>query len=798
MNFSEKWLREWANPSITTTQLCEQLTQAGLETDIVYTISKKIKNIVVGEIVNSTKCILNSHYTIYIVYIGKKKYLKVISKNLNYSIGTKIVIATLESTLGNGKKISIIDLKKIGSEGIFCSFSDLGIFPYNNTIIELPKETIVGIDVLDTILFNDTLIKVSTVLNRLNEINILGLAREVSVLNNLTLPSFSVQSPVISSKKTVKINIDLKYKYFCYLGRIIENVDLNMKTPFWIIDKLRRCHVYSKNIIMDIINYIRIEIGESLHILDLQTIVDNNIFLKHTKSTELVTLYNDKQVSLKKGTIIISDISKTLVLGNNFNAKKSFVNQHTQDLFIGSLYLSPFHLEENIKNNNVDEKIIDYFQYSVNLKLQNNAIDYATNLILKICGGNASFITAKSKGINSTITLSPKIVVQHKNINKIVGHFVNYDCISKILLSLGYNITKYLNKWEVFPPEWRIDIFIEEDVISDVIRIYGYSKIKNTLLKESFQSTQKNVNNDLLKRMKYMLVDKGYNEIITYSFVNPKIQNLINPSKKSLKILNPISKEMSVMRFSLWPGLLTTILYNQNRQQEKLRLFESGLCFSYDTKSELQVRQELFIAGAISGFCYNKTWNLPYRKVDFYDLKGDIESILELYTDLSNIEFNKKSSFALHPGQSAEIFVLNKSVGKIGVLHPILEKKINLKHNVILFELSLEKFKEKKVKEIQKISDFPSSRRDISIILPITVTFNEILKECRKMFPDKISKINVFDVYSGSKLEEGKKSLAISFVFQDIKQTLNDNQIDMMLKTCIKKLEDCFQAILRN
>lgn len=799
MNLSEKWLREWVNPLITITQLCNQLTQAGLETEIIKGTCVDFKNIVVGEIIDIQKCACNTLYYIFKMRVGKNFFLNVISKKISYSRGSKVAIGTLESELSRGKQIRAANLKGINSEGFFCSYRDLNIFPYDDTIIQFSQETLVGIDILNTHLFNDTLIKVNTVLNRLNEINILGIAREVSILNNLKIPVFSVKSPIINSKKISTVNIDLEYNNCCYLGRVIQNVDLKMPTPFWIRDKLRRCHILSKNMIIDILNYIRIELGESLHILDLQTI-DDQIIIRSSKLTELVTLFNCKKVCLKKETVIVSDKSKILILGNNVNTKESFINKHTKDLFIGSLYLSPLSSGKYTKKNNVDETVIDYFQYNVNLTLQRKAIDYATNLILDIYGGRSGPIINKSKIFNSKETLPCKIILKHKNVNRIVGDLVPYNIISKILLKLGYNIIEHSDKWIVFPPDWRLDILIEEDVIADFIRIYGYSNIRQTVLKGSYEVIQESIVNNSLKKIKYMLINKGYNEIITYSFVDPKLQKLINPSIESLLLLsNPVSNEMSSMRVSLWTGLLTTILYNQNRQQERLRFFESGLCFFCDDSKELKVSQELILAGAISGFCYDKTWNLPYRKVDFYDLKGDVESIIELYTDLNNVKFSIKQNFSLHPGQSADIYVSNKNIGKIGVLHPVLEKKLNLKYSVILFELFLEKLlTETNVKLIRRISDFPSVKRDISIILPVAVTFHQIITECRKIFSNNTSEINVFDVYSGNKIEKGKKSVAISFVFQDLNKTLNDNQIDAMLKICIKKLEDSFQAILRN
>ncbi|QTM69343.1 phenylalanine--tRNA ligase subunit beta, partial [Buchnera aphidicola (Hormaphis cornu)] len=706
-------------------------------------------------------------------------------------------VATLSSILPNNKKIKLLDLGMIKSEAQFCSYMDLGLFPYDESHIELSNKNLVGVNILDTNIFKDTMIKVNSTPNRSSEISILGIAREISILNGYALPDVQLESIPVNTTKTIKVNMDLDCNNVKYIGRMISNVNVKIKTPLWIRNRLRCSNILSINVIIDIINYVLIEIGESIHVIDVKHINEGSLYIKESESNALITINNGKQVTLKQGTIVIADKSKILVIGNNNNVNNTVINEFTKNIFLGSLYLSPFSLKKDIRRINLNHKIVDYYQHSVNIRLQKKAINYVSRLILKICGGNAGPVIFKQT-MKDASSLYPKIILEDKKLNNVIGYSISKQIVSETLISLGYDIIRKCNSWELVPPSWRTDIIIEEDVIADFMRIYGYANIKKCALKMSSSIVETNMMHNFLKRAKYLLIDKGYNEIITYGFVNPEVQRLIKPSVKSLSLVNPISKDMSVMRCSLWPGLLTTIVYNQNRQQEQLRFFESGLCFFNDIHSEFQINQELFLAGAISGFTHKRIWNLFRRKVDFYDLKGDVESILELYTGLEKVDFNPKMFPGLYAGQSAEICINNQCVGHIGMLHPVIAKKLSLKYKVLLFELSLKIFNNKEIKIVQNVSQFPSSRRDISIVLPVEITFKEILAECRTIFPDQISEISIFDVYSGSKLAKGKKSIAISFVFQPSNETLNEDRIDEMLKTCINQLKDCFTATLRN
>ncbi|BBI01119.1 phenylalanine--tRNA ligase beta subunit [Buchnera aphidicola (Nipponaphis monzeni)] len=797
MNVSESWLREWVNPLITTKKLCKQLTILGLEVEEVNQIINQFSNVFIGEVISIQNNIFDLKYEIYVVHIGCSKLLKIISYKNSCKIKDKVIIANSQSKLYNNIKIKMINVQGIQSEGIFCSFFHLGLFPFSTNIIKLPFDTFTGIDIQKVKFFKDTIIKLNISTNRLDEFSILGIAREVSIINNLPIPIVNKKTSLVTSRKKIKIQQELDIDNFIYLGRVIKDININVQTPLWMQEKLIKCHIMPQNFIIDVINFIYIEIGEPLHIIDLKSINTNIIYLKKINCEENIILYNKEKVFVKKGTIVLSNESKLLVVGNNYSTQYSSINKFTKNIFLGSLFFNFNVVKKIIKRNNLDKKIIDYYQYSINSDLQEYAIEYATQLITSICNGKVGPLI-KQEIIKQKTSKKKAIIIKHSNINRIIGINIESIVIEQILLRLGYVIYKNTKGWKVIPPHWRVDLSIEEDIISDILRIYGYSRIN----KKSLITTMNIVCNNeykhiFLKKAKSILVNKGYYEVINYAFVNPKIQNLIIPNKIPLLISNPVSFDMSAMRLSLWVGLINNVIYNQNRQQNNLRFFESGLCFIPDSQLQSKVKQKLFLSGIVSGKCYPKSWNLPNRTIDFYDLKGDVETILSLFTELENIKFCYKKISSLHPGQSAAIYVDKNKIGKIGVLHPNISDFLNLKRKVIIFEICLENFKQKKIKKIIEFSNYPSIKKDISIIVSNTVMYYEIIEICKNIAQDKILSVEIFDVYYQLKEYPGKKSLTISFIFQDLKKTLKEKEINIIIEKCITKLQHQFRAILR-
>ncbi|QFQ32866.1 phenylalanine--tRNA ligase subunit beta [Buchnera aphidicola (Aphis fabae)] len=800
MKFSEKWLREWVNPKIDSIILSEQIINSGIEIESIEKIVPLFTGVVVGKIISCITHPTLNNLKIVKVDIGSNKLLNILCKALNCRNKIKVAVAIIGSILPNNIKINLKKFHDQKSEGMLCSFFELGLFNSNNNeIIEFPETTPIGINVNDYFLLEDNLIKVNVTPNRADGLSILGIARNIAVINNINIVPLKDKNNLVTIQKKFPIYVNLEKKDINVFGRVIKNININSQTPFWMKKKLFMCEMLSENVITNIINYILIEIGQPLNVLN-SDIIDTFIHIKKTNEKNVLHLKKDCKIILHKNILVVSDKSKILFIPGNINSYCLEIDHNTKNIFLISYSVdqeSLFNINKIIGPN----KILNHYNYGIDFSLQKYAIEYATELILQICGGSAGEITSYID--NSYLRYTNQIKLYYKNINKIAGFFIDSKIFLNILLRLEYQIEEKRDYWNVIPPTCRFDVLIEEDVIADILRIYGYNKIPLIPLKENFNFYNKknDLNKDYtLNQLAILLVHRGYYEVITYPFVDPILQNnIFLKNEKELFISNPISKDLSCMRISLWPGLIKTLSYNINRKQDSIRFFERGLCFSIDDQKNLGVNQQMYLGGIISGFNSKENWCSKRRKFDFYDLKGDLESILELVCGSNSYEIKNKQVLGLHPNQSAQIFFNNNFIGNFGKIDPTLEEQLDLDHNIFLFELLIDKifdlkvFQDFKVKEYSK---FPSSRRDISILISENVSYADIIKVCKNCFLDKKVDINLFDIYSCEQFSN-KKSLGISFTFQDNRKTLKENEINLMLDYCIKTLIDKFQIILR-
>ncbi|AHG60240.1 phenylalanine--tRNA ligase subunit beta [Buchnera aphidicola] len=798
MKFSEKWLREWIKFKLDSFVLYDQISNSGIEVESITKFEPMFNGVVVGQIV---ECILHPEFNkikIVKVDIGNKKILSILCGAPNCRNNIKVAVATIGAILPKNIKIDKKIVRGELSEGMLCSFFELGLFE-TDQIIEFSKETPIGINIKDHLLLKDNIIKVSTTSNRPDGLSILGIARNITAINNLKRVSLKNKLIPIMSQKKIDIVINTEKESINYIGRIIENINVNVDTPFWMKKKLFLSDCLSGNIITDIINYVLIELGQPLNALDSDHI-NSHIIIRMAKSEEKIFLKDNIQISLNENILVFSDTNKILSMPGNINSFLVDVNKNTKNIFLSACIVKKeiiFHMMKKISSN----KILEYHNYGIDPFLQKYALEYATDLIIQICGGKAGSINKKNN-LNSlrSLPIKKSIRLHHEKLNKIVGVFFNTVVVSDILSNLEYKLVSQEKKyWDVIPPSWRFDILIEEDIISDILRIYGYNSVVLNPLKESLYITKKNESiNLLIDKSDIILVNKGYYEVITYGFVNPQVQDLIFPNKKKLVLSNPISQDMSSMRLSLWPGLLKTVSYNTNRQQDSIRFFESGLCFSLDKEQNLGIKQEMFLSAVISGNHLKENWYSKIRKVDFYDLKGDLECILESICGLEDIEFRSKNINGLHPEQSAGIYFRNNFIGAIGAIDPRLEEKLNVNSATFLFEILLNNLLDvKKPLKVQEISKFPTSRRDIAILVSSDLAVSDIINTCKNFFINEIVEINLFDVYSCQEFSNEKKSLGISFIFQNKKRTFQDNEINLMMNDCIGALKKTFQVILR-
>ncbi|WWP01887.1 MAG: phenylalanine--tRNA ligase subunit beta [Candidatus Dasytiphilus stammeri] len=798
MKVSEFWLREWVNLKIDSETLYEQLALLGLEVDRVATIAGNCTGIIVGEIIEC-EYKADSKLKVTKVDIGSYNLLNILCSASNCRQGIKVVVATIGAILPSNLQIKA--RKKIPgtiSQGMLCSLTNLGLGEDDQEIIELPVTAPLGMNIREYLQLDDKILEINVTPNRADCLSIRGIARDLAAVNKLTFNEPKISPATVKFKDQLPIDIEVASACPRYLARILKGVNVKVATPLWLSERLRRSDLLSGNVILNITNYILLELGQPMQTFDLEKI-DVGIRVRLAQPNEIFRSIDDTKLKLQKDTLVIADHTKVLSIAGILSGIDSRVTDQTQNLLLESAFLDPLIMKLSINYYRLQNPASQRYERGVDPMLQDKAIERATSLLLEICGGQVGPIMEITNG--AVLPKSPVITLRREKIDLLLGQQIDTNEVVDILSRLGcqINYVEKPNLWKVIPPSWRFDLTLEEDLVEEVARIYGYNQLPCVSFQNEVINHWNPIKNKIsLKRIRTLLVDKGYQEVITYSFVNPIMQNLLHPSEKFLKLESPMSVEMSAMRLSLRSGLLSAVSYNQNRQQKVIRLFEIGLCFVPDLASKIGVKQDLMLAGVMSGINHEEHWDVPDKSVDFYDLKGDLEVLLDLTGKREEIHFKAEIHPALHPGQSATLYLGSEPIGIIGVINPLLERRLELNGRTILFELLWNRISDYRRPMIEKISSFPSTRRDIAVIVAEDIPASEVLKECQQFGETKLVAVKLFDVYRGHGIAHGYKSLGISLILQENQRTLKESEISALVTKCTNALKKRFQAYLRS
>ncbi|KKO46156.1 phenylalanine--tRNA ligase [Arsukibacterium ikkense] len=795
MKFSEMWLRQWVNPAIDTAALSEQLSMAGLEVDGIEPVAGVFSGVVVGEVVACGPHPDADKLQITQVNIGQPELLDIVCGAKNCRLGLKVAVATVGAVLPGDFVIKKAKLRGQPSNGMLCSFSELGMADDSEGIMELPADAPLGIDIRQYLELDDYTIEVDLTPNRADCLGIKGLAREVGVLNKLSVcqPEFQAVTPTITEQK----NITLSAAEACprYLGRVIKDVDLSRSSPLWLTEKLRRCGVRSIDPVVDVTNYVLLELGHPMHAFDLDRLA-GDIEVRFARDGEKLVLLDETEVVLKANTLLIADSENALAMAGIFGGLHSGVTSKTKDIFLESAFFSPLAIAGKARQYGLHTDASHRYERGVDPELQRTAMERATALLLQIVGGKAGPIVEAVAPEH--LPKSAKIDLTEAKLLRLLGHPIAKAEVTDILSRLGLAVTQIDGGWHVSVPGYRFDIGISEDLIEEIARVYGYNNIPNVapqaaLSMRKFSEAELNV-----QRMRELLVDRGYQEAITYSFVDPKVQHTLFPQQQALVLPNPISADMSAMRLNLWPGLLQAVQHNQNRQQSRIRLFEYGLKFIPDAAAEGGVRQVAVIGGVVVGSFSNEHWAIAERAADFFDVKGDVEALLSVTSAGAEFAFERGEHCALHPGQTARIRRAGNVVGYVGALHPEAERKLGIKGKAYLFELELAAVGQRAIVEAEELSKYPANRRDLAIVVKTDVRFADITASIKKVGVNQLVDLKLFDVYTGQGVADGYKSLAIALTLQDKTRTLEDKDIQVVVNQVVNVLKDEFDATLRD
>jgi phenylalanyl-tRNA synthetase beta chain len=795
MKFSESWLREWVNPAISSEELSAQLTMAGLEVDDVEAVAAEFTNVVVGEVVECGPHPDADKLQVTKINVGDDELIDIVCGAKNCRQGIKVAVAKVGAVLPGDFKIKKAKLRGQPSFGMLCSFSELGMNDDSDGILELPTDAPIGVDVREYLQLNDVTIDVDLTANRADCLGLKGLAREVAVLNQMDVTSPSITPAPVTIEDTVAVKLSAPGSCPRYLGRVIKGINVSAATPLWMSEKLRRSGVRSIDAVVDVTNYVLLELGHPMHAFDLSKI-EGAIDVRMPTADEKLTLLDGNEVSLNSDTLLISDDVKALAMAGIFGGQNSGVSDLSEDIFLESAFFAPLAIAGQARKYGLHTDASHRYERGVDPQLQFDAMERATSLLLAIVGGQAGpIVEAVSE---SDLPTSASIELRRSRLARIIGITIADDQVTEILTRLGIPTTVTHDGWQCVSPSYRFDINIESDLIEEVARVYGYNNIPNVspsamLVMSPHQEKHLNVAN-----LRNVLVTRGFNEAITYSFVDPKKQKVLFPDLVAKVLPHPISADMSVMRVSLWTGLLQAVSNNQKRQQGRVRLFETGLRFYPDENSTHGISQDPMIAGVISGGLCDEHWDIENKAADFFDLKGDLEALMELTADIEQFEFKKANIDALHPGQSAEIFVNSESVGFIGAIHPQHEKALGLNGRTIVFEITQAALLQRKLPESFAQSKFPANRRDIALVVKEEVSAKEIIKSIQNVGENQLVGINLFDVYRGQGIEDGYKSLAIALILQDSTRTLEDKDIALVVEKAVSAANESFGATLRD
>ena len=791
MRFSEAWLRELVNPEIDTGALSHQLSMAGLEVDSIELAAPDFHGVVIGEVLTKEQHPDADKLSVTTVDVGGEEPLQIVCGAKNVAAGMRVPVAIVGAGLPGGFKIKKAKLRGVQSIGMICSAAELGLADSSEGIMPLPADAPLGTDFRDWLHLDDSLIEVDLTPDRGDCLSMIGIARDVSALNrcDLTEPPRSDVAPVIDDS----INVSLEAAEACprYVCRIIRGIDPSAETPLWLQEKLRRGGIRSLGPVVDVTNYILLELGQPMHGFDLARL-DGGISVRMAKPGEKLTLLDGEEADLTENTLVIADNSKALAMAGIMGGADSGVTESTKDILLESAYFAPLAITGRARHYGMHTDSSHRFERGVDPALQGRAIERATQLLIDITGGQPGPVVEATATDFSLVREA--IALRKSRIRRLLGIAIDGSEVVSILTRLGMAVEETDEGWLVTPPTWRFDIDIEADLIEELARIHGYENIPSTHGHQPLTMHLPPESGFSLTRARDLLNSRDYQEVVSYSFISPEAADALDPGGERIELANPISSDMAVMRPTIWAGLIETARHNIARQQPRLRLYETGLRF---ISQDNEIKQKRCLSGLLYGSHLDEQWAEKTRPVDFYDLKGDVESLLSLTGAPEAFSFITEEHPALHPGQSARILRGEQHVGWVGLMHPELEKSLGLKGKAYLFEIELETLENGRVPAFAPISKFPSIRRDLAIVVDRDITFERVKQVIRDASPETVRDIRLFDVYAGENIESHRKSLALSLILQEKSRTLEDQEVQEISDKVLEALNTELGATLR-
>ncbi|MCB1866925.1 MAG: phenylalanine--tRNA ligase subunit beta [Chromatiales bacterium] len=791
MRFSETWLREWVDPPIDTEALCARLSMAGLEVDAVDPVAAPFSGIVAGHIRSIGPHPQADRLRICQIDVGEAEPLAIVTNATNVVEGMCVPVARVDAVLADGTRIKLAKLRGVDSPGMLCSGVELGIAEESAGILALPANIAPGTDVRSALGLDDHSIELDLTPNRADCLGVAGIAREIGALTESPVREAAVAAVDETIADRFDVRVDAKAACPRYLGRVVRGIDPRAPTPLWITERLRRSGLRSLGAAVDVTNYVLLELGQPMHAFDLGKLA-GGVVVRAAGEGEALELLNGQSVNLRRGTLVIADHARPLALAGVMGGAGSAVTDATTDVFLECAFFAPEHISGVARSYGLATDSSHRFERGVDPALQLRAMQRATELLTTIAGGRVGPIVEVSSA--EAATHGTPIALRAERIGRLLGIEIPADAVVGILGRLGMQVATTATGWNVRAPSWRFDIAIEADLIEELARVYGYDRIpaaERTTFNAAATADETRLD---LVRVRQRLIARGWQEVVTYSFVAPKLLARLAPALEAVELANPLSAEMSVMRTSLLPGLVSTAQYNRNRQQERLRIFESGLCFRREAGA---IVQSPMLGGLLAGAALPEQWAAADTGADVFDLKAEVEAILAFAGGAAAYRFEPWTGHAaLHPGRTARILRAAEPIGWIGTLHPALAGELDLP-GACVFEFELDRLAPGRRPSYASLSKFPAIRLDLAMIVPRGTAWEALAATVRATAGSRLQALNLFDVYAGDKIEVDKKSLAFSLILQDFSRTLTDDDVAAVRASVVGRCREEHGAELR-
>ena len=776
MQFSETWLRSLVDTSLSSEALSHLLTMAGLEVEEIKPVAADFDKVVIAEVLSKEKHPDADRLNVLTVNVGQAEPLTIVCGAANVTVGMKAPCALVGAMLP-GIEIKQAKVRGVASFGMMCSEKELGLTEESSGLLVLPADAKTGVNIREFLALDDQLFTLKLTPNRSDCLSLQGIAREVAVLTGAKIIPLQIPSFALTGAKKAEVKVTAAEACPRYIARVISGVDAQAITPDWMQQRLERSGLRSISAIVDVTNYVLLELGQPLHAFDFDKL-QGGVEVRYARPGEKLLLLNEQLVELQSDMLVIADSKGPIALAGIMGGASSAVGDNTAEIMLESAFFVPSVIVGKSRRLGFGSDSSYRFERGVDFENTQTALDRATQLILDICGGQAGALTE----VLGKLPARKPVNLRVARVQRVLGVSVAAEEITRILTSLGMLTTKNGEAFQVSPPSYRFDIEIEEDLIEEIARVYGYENIKPVPPQVSMKILPQSEIRRPVANVRQTLVLREYLESINYAFVEEAWERDLCGNTTPISLKNPIASQMSVMRSSLLGGLLNALRTNLARKQQRVRLFEIGGCFTAEAGSYVQQER---VAGLAYGSVASEQWGVSAQLVDFYDVKSDVEALFAP----RKLSFEAQPHPASHPGRSARISLDGLAIGWIGELHPEWQQKYDLPQAAVWFELALNALVQVSVPKAIDISRLPIVRRDIAVLVDENVTVDSLLAAMQAGNVANVVEIALFDLYRGKGVVEGKKSLAFRVLMQDTRKTLTDVEIDQSILNLVTLLK---------